>query len=297
MTARGAVAQLCDSPILEREGQRRARSWRTPFTISAFVCLLGGFALLLFSLATSRAPAGPAAADMANVAFLTVALQLVVALLVVPARAGSAIAGERELRSLDLLLVGRLGPRHIVVTKLAASLAYLLLLLVAAAPVLLAAFLYAGLDVGQLARCEALTVVTVVTLGSVALLLSALIDRPTSAVLASYGAGLALFVGTVLLGLVVQLDPPQADPGLSPPVHPFVLANPFYAAHEIALGPLPGGTHLGQAGRLLTVRGGRASTWGPVVQPWLVSVGAQVAVAAGCLVAATWAVARRRRSR
>lgn len=280
MSLGATIAMLRQSPVVDREKLVRARSGRTPVTMALNVCVLGGFALVMFGLAISRAADNrPSAVDMAQVAFLTAAVQLVLALLFVPPLAATAISGERERGTFDLLVLGRLSPTHIVVTKLAATLAYLALVMVMALPVLVAVFLYAGLDLGQLLLVEVVTVVTVATLAAVGVLVGTWLRRALTATLVAYVVGVVLYAGTALLGVVVRFDAPlNPERAESSTVHPVVFANPFYAIHAVVLGPSPSGAHVGHLGESLALKRDGASTWGPVVQPWQASVTAQAAI-------------------
>ncbi len=264
-----AIGDRLGNPIVMREGITRARSLSTPITMTLYLCLVGGFAMAMFSRAISGAPNRlPAAEDMANAVFLTVAFQLVLALLFVPPLAAGGIAGERERGTLDMLVLGRMSPSELAWGKLVAAVAYPLTLILAAFPLLTAAFLYAGLDLGQLLIVEVLTIVTAVTLGAVATLLSTVSPSTVVATVTAYGAALGLYVVTALVGAVPTLEGDGAGWG----AHPLLFANPFYALKAVTTAFAPAGAATGELLQRLAFRGGRPSTWGPVVQPWQVSV-------------------------
>lgn len=269
------IRQRPSNPIVMRELLTRERSWTTPITITLYLCLLGAFALVMFSRAVSGAPQRlPGAEDMASAAFLTVAFQLVLALLFIPPLAAGGIAGERERGTLDMLVLGRLRPFDLAWGKLLAAVAYPLLLVIASLPILLAAFLYAGLDLGQLAITQAVTVTTAVTLGAVATLLSSLSRTTVVATVTSYAAALGLYVATALAAAIAS---PESDAGTWG-AHPLVFANPFYALKAVTTAFSPAGAAVGELVQRLALRSGTPGSWGPVLQPWQLSIAGQAAL-------------------
>ncbi|MEJ7764259.1 MAG: ABC transporter permease subunit [Acidimicrobiales bacterium] len=288
-----AITQRLANPILEREALTRARSWSTPVTMTLYLCLLGAFALAMFSRAISGAPDKlPAAEDMANAAFLIVGFQLVLALLFVPALAAGAIAGERERGTLDMLVLSHLRPFDLAWGKLAAAVAYPVVLVVVSLPIVMSAFLYAGLDLGQLAITQVLTLVTAITLGAVATFLSAVSPSTVVATVGSYVAALGLYVVTVLLGAIPADD---GKTGLWGSVHPLLFANPFYALTAVTTAFEPAGASLGELFHRLILRGGTPTPSGLVLQPWQLGVLAQVVITAICLAATGRVLSRRSR--
>ena len=251
------------------------------------VTLLGVVALVLFWLVLARSSQQPAPDDMTNVAFFTVALQLLVALLVVPALGAAAFAHEHERGTLDALQMTGSRPRRLVLDKLAAVMAPPLLVGVVAVPVLVAVFLYAGLGLVDLLQAEAVTLALAMTAASAGLALGARFPRSVTALATTYSFVLALYVGTGLVGVMLT------HTGDGSWVHPLAFANPFYALHALAFPDVEWGMHLGRALQVLLLGRGRAAAWGPVLQPWMVSVAAQMAVAAAVLGSAAL-VARRR---
>lgn len=295
MSVRAGLAQLCDRPVVAKEGLLRARSRSTPVTIALGVFLLAAAALVVFWLILSAAPERrPEPVDMARGAFIVVALQLALALLLVVPAAASSIAGERERNTFDLLVVGRLTAKEIVASKLAGSVAVVALLLVAAAPVLVAVFGYAGLDLRRLLLVEFLTLITVVTAGALALTVSALSSRAVPAIRTGYLVTVVLFAGPALIGRAVRFEQPiNSSPGAPAAVHPLVFDSPFYALHALLVEPAEAGAQLGHLAGLAVLREG-AGSWGPLVQPWQMSLVVQLALAGACLAVAARAVAGRR---
>jgi len=259
--------------------------------MALFVSILGAAALALFSVALPDSPdASPNPSDMANVAFLTAALQLALAVLFVPPLTAPAFSAEHERGTFELLRLGCLKPRQLVASKLVASLAYLVLLMVVAAPVLMAVFLYAGIGLGQFVLVELLTLGTAVALGSVAMALSAWLPRTVTTTVATYATALALYGLAVPVGAVLGTGS-TADAAAG---HPLVFTNPFYALHSLVFPVPPSGAPLGQLFRLVIPGGTDAGSWGPTLQPWQASLAWQAVLGILCLLAAAELAAGRR---
>ncbi len=95
-------------------------------------------------------------------------LQLVLAMLAAALAAVLAVGVEKDRRTLELLLLSRLGDAQLVLGKLAGSLLRMLLLLVAAAPMFAVAALFGGVTAPQLVRLFAVTAMAAAAAGSIA---------------------------------------------------------------------------------------------------------------------------------
>ena len=93
-------------------------------------------------------------------------LQLALASLLAATLAASAVAQEKDRRTLELLLLTNLSNGELVLGKLAASLLSVLVMLAAALPVFMLAALLGGVSFGQIARVFAVTLASVVACGS-----------------------------------------------------------------------------------------------------------------------------------
>ena len=271
---RSLAERLPESPILVEEALTRARSWNMPLTMTLYVSSVGGFALVMFWMA--NAPSGhPSAADMAHVAFIAAALQLALAALLVPAFVAPSISADRENGTLDVLLLGPLDPKRLVAAKLVASIAYVVLLVVMTAPVQLATFLYAGLDIGQFLLATVITLGSIVTLGALAMAISAWKTRMMTATLAVYGLVVGLYGATLVIGDALSNGAfSDVEAGTDP--HLLLAANPFYALHSIVFS------------HSLPPRSGA------MLEPWQASLLAQAALAAVAFALATRLVGGRR---
>ncbi|MFM7206617.1 MAG: hypothetical protein ACKO4T_08120 [Planctomycetaceae bacterium] len=95
-------------------------------------------------------------------------LQLALAMMSAALTSVVAVGVEKDRRTLELLLVSRLGDAHLVLGKLAGSLVRTALLLVAAVPVFALAASFGGTTAAQMARCFVVTAAAAATAAAVA---------------------------------------------------------------------------------------------------------------------------------
>ncbi len=185
-------------PVLFYDLVRSARQGRTFHLRGAYAFTLLVVLSLLYAHYLSRDDPfnvlfNQARADSQEVAefgsafFLTfLCLQFVTVFLLTPVFTATAIAEEKERRTLEYLLATDLENREIVLGKLVSRLLALLLLLVSGLPVLSFVQLLGGVDPNLVLAGFAATVVTMLSLGSLGILNSVLAARPRGAVFSTY---------------------------------------------------------------------------------------------------------------
>ena len=134
------------------------------------------------------------------------ALQNFAVLLFAPIYVGSAIAEERERRTLELLHTSELYDREIILGKLAARLLHLVGLLLAGLPVLSLMQFWGGVDMLLILGNWVNTLFLLVSASSVCLLFSTLSRTVTGAVLASYALLMPVGLGCIGVGQWVLFD-------------------------------------------------------------------------------------------
>jgi ABC-type transport system involved in multi-copper enzyme maturation permease subunit len=157
--------------VYEREMRMAPRS-RGLFVARAVYCgiLLGIVATCWLVVTGSQtvATVGDAARFGATLLRILAPLQLVLAMLAAALTAVLAVGVEKDRRTLELLLVSRLGDGQLVLGKLAGSLLRVILMLFAAVPIFALAGLFGGVTPAQLVRLFAVTAAAAVATASVA---------------------------------------------------------------------------------------------------------------------------------
>jgi hypothetical protein len=144
-----------------------------------------------------------------------------------------AIAGERERQTLIPLQITLLSPRSIVFGKLLASLAFVVLLVVAALPFLSVSFLLGGVAASEVAKGVGMVLVIALAIAALSLASSSAARRTQTATVTAYALVGMLVIGTlVIYGAQRALD--TSPTGSSRPT--VLLLNPFAATAEVVRG-------------------------------------------------------------
>jgi len=162
------------------------------------------------------------------------AAELVILLFIIPGVSANAISGERDRQTLIPLQVTLMSPLGIFFGKVASSTAFVLLLVVAALPVLAVPFLVGGISLTNVI----LSVITLMALGVMLAMIgvscSAIFKRTQTATLAAYGIVLCLVLGTlVALAVLAVIDGSRGTDEVQPPLSA-LYPNPFIAIADAA---------------------------------------------------------------
>lgn len=300
MTLTERALSLVDNPLILKDGVSRMRTWRAPVVLTVYLGLLGAFGYTWFVLATLGAQSDrTGSAQIGSWVFQALAfIQLSLVSLFAPALAAGAISGERERQTFDVLLVSRMTALAIVWGKLVASIAFMLLLILAALPLFAAVFLFGGIDFEQFAITQLLTVTTAVSIGGVSLFLSAVFRRTLPSTVVAYGVTFAGMVGTLVAGLLFSIAlSVRAAGGIAragADVHPLLFPNPFYSMWAVLNNANGSPMHVGRLVQLLFFLPGLPSTVGPELEPWHATVLVQAVLTALGVLGAVQLVQSRR---
>ncbi|HEX2028454.1 MAG TPA: ABC transporter permease [Nitriliruptorales bacterium] len=229
------------NPVLRRELTERWRGRRAFLLLTVYVAVLALITEGLYWLGRSILESqfgqgfagfagGPALGRFLYENLLGFVLLLV--LFIAPGYAAAQISGERERRSLPLLQVTLLRPIQIVLGKLGASLAWLMLLVVAALPFAAAAFFLGGVAVGDLARAVLYVLVVAVAIAAMSLGISAATRRTAASVVLTYALVLTLVFGSGFVAIIEYVI--DANAGRFDERPKALYLNPFYGLADAA---------------------------------------------------------------
>jgi ABC-2 type transport system permease protein len=173
--------------------------------------------------------------------------QLILVCFIAPAFTAGQISLEREKQTLDLLISTPMRPGAIVIGKLAAALAFVVLMIVAAVPITAIVLMYGGASVGDIVRQQLVLLATALVLGAIGLFFSALLKRTQAATVLTYITLLALTLGTVMVFVFWTVVANQTDDGrfqAGPPKRApeqILYVNPGIAMLDVVANTEPGG--------------------------------------------------------
>lgn len=222
---------MWNNPVLSKEYRLRMRSARAPWILSIYLLVMGGIALTYIYLET--AGSGYFNPDRSRMLFMMLsALQLVLIGFVTPGLTAGLISGERERQTLSILLTTNLSAASIVVSKLAAALSFMTLLVIASLPLYAIVVLFGGVSPLQLLQIFSFYLVAMFFIGSLGILYSTLIKRTGVSTVLAYCTVAVIVVGTLIIGLFANqfyMLQHSGMPNQSPPFWVLVwyLLNPM----------------------------------------------------------------------
>lgn len=154
-------------------------------------------------------------------------VQFAVIVLLTPGVTAGAVAEEKERKTLDFLLTTQLRGHEIVLGKLFARLAYMLLLVFAGLPVLSLLFLLGGIPLLLIVGGFAVSLMTLLSIACLSTFNSVLAAKPRTAIFVAYAELAAYFISSLLLQEL-------SDPLTLPPAAGWYCAgNPYLALNKL----------------------------------------------------------------
>jgi ABC-type transport system involved in multi-copper enzyme maturation permease subunit len=226
------------NPVLARELKQRMRGRHVWLVVTLYLTVLAIILRWVYVTASRDTFNGgldllaSATAGRAIFQWVLFFMMLLVCF-IVPGLTAGAISGERERQTMVALQLTLLRPRSIVAGKLLASLAFVVLLVIASLPLLSVPFLVGGVSLGEVVKGVWMVLATAVMLACLTLACSAVLRRTQAATVVAYGLTLSLVLGTLMIYGAQQF--PRSGAGPRP--RPWILAlNPFAATADVVEG-------------------------------------------------------------
>jgi ABC-type transport system involved in multi-copper enzyme maturation permease subunit len=191
--------------VLAKELRGRMRGARAFIVLSVYMLLLSGFTLLIYGLVKLAATSSPTI-PAGKIVFLgLVAFQLGLVCFLAPSFTAGVISGERERQTYDLLMTTPLPLPLVVGAKLLAALAYVLLLIVAALPLMSIAVFLGGVAPIEAGIALVLLLASALVCGTIGLCFSAWVRSTIGAAALAYGTMmLPVFALPIVFGIVAS---------------------------------------------------------------------------------------------
>ena len=242
--------------LLAKELRSRSRGWR-PMWVLTFYLLVMAAGVAGF-LALARKASGTVMPTTGTLLYFALAVGSVMLLaFITPALTSGAISGERERRTLELLLVTRASALGLVTGKLLGSLFYILFLLFASLPAFALVYLFGGVPPFYLGMTLAVATVTAVAHASLGLLLSAVLKRTVVASVIAYLLVILVVIGLPFLSAASAVM--RGDRSTEPPPV-YMSASPIVSLSSVLTMGQPGSSaELGQEAMRFLFAGGRST--------------------------------------
>ncbi len=217
--------------LLRKELRTRLRRERIVWLMVVYILLLGIAGWLVLNYANNQNNSMPFTAGTI-LYYLLANLQLALLIFITPAFTATAINGEKEHQTYDLLLCSQLSNFALVTGKMLAGMATSLLLIAASVPVFSLIFFFGGVGPAQLLEALLIYLVTALLVGSVGMLFSILFQRPAISTALAYLFNLFWCTAPAFM-LMIWYSFTKQGPSAVQSAYMF-LWNPFVAISNIA---------------------------------------------------------------
>lgn len=186
------------NPVFLKESTMNLRTIKTFLLITVFNGILATISFLVFYsiIYEGRFYGIVQYFSLLSLYSIMVYIEFAMFMLIVPAITASAITGERERKTLDLLLSSKMRPREIIMGKIESSLNIVSILAFSSFPILTLSMLYGGVSLLDLLFVFLYLVISSFFVGSIGIFFSSLSNRTTMATILTYVCIIFIFAGT-----------------------------------------------------------------------------------------------------
>lgn len=192
------------NPIVKKDIKVQARSMRICWEVFAYEAILAlVFFLAMFMLeAQNRYSDSNIYSDIVNLYPVLALTQIIILGVVVPIRTASAISGEKERQTFDIMMTTSMTVVSIVLGKIGSAVIQGMFYVVAGLPIVALAFVLGGLSWGNLFAFLGVSLLVSLFSAAIGIFCSSVCRKTISAVILSYGIYVVLFLGTLVPYLI-----------------------------------------------------------------------------------------------
>lgn len=186
------------NPIYKRDITVSARSYKLALVLVIFNAILTLVALLnMYSMLTQvKQTAQMQYSSFLDLYVFVSVLEFVMLVFIMPAITAGSISGERERRTLDMMLTTKMTPAQLVLGKLLSSLSTVMLMIISSLPILAMVFVYGGVTLTDISKLLLCYIAAALFIGSLGICCSALCKKTMISTVISYGFMILVVIGT-----------------------------------------------------------------------------------------------------
>lgn len=195
------------NPIVKKDVKVQSRSMKICWGVFAYelILALAFFLAMLIIEQNSRYSTSNIYSMMVWLYPVLAVTQIGILGLVVPIRTASAISGEKERQTFDIMMTTSMTPFAVIAGKVMTAVVQSMFFVIASMPVMALAFVIGGMSWGYLFAFLGIALLVSLFAASVGILCSSICKKSISAVIMSYGIYLVFFLGTVLPYLLYEI--------------------------------------------------------------------------------------------
>ncbi len=196
---------ILTNPLLQKEFRQRMRTKRAPFVITGYLLFMVAltFGLLYESLQGQTIISLTVRSEQIFVALSW--LQMAIAAFLTPAFAAGSVSGERERRTLPVLMTTPLTPLGVIVGKILSSSALVVLLLVVTLPLYSLVFLFGGAVPQEVLSVFAFQLFSIFVIASISVMFSSIALQSAWSTVLSYGMVSFMLIVSGVVGYGLRL--------------------------------------------------------------------------------------------
>ncbi|MDQ3928378.1 MAG: ABC transporter permease, partial [Chloroflexota bacterium] len=193
------------NPVIVKELRGRMRGPRAAVVMTIYLTVLTGVTLLFYwMVAATSGFTNPQSSQVGKVIFyVLVIFQMIMVALLTPAFTAGSITSEREQKTYDLLMTTLLPARSIIFGKLGSALAYVVLLILAIAPIESLAFMFGGVSPEEIVLSQVVMLAAALLCASIGIFWSALLRSSVASNVLTYGTLVFQLIGIPFLYLTI----------------------------------------------------------------------------------------------
>ena len=206
------------SPIIRKDTKVISRSMKYSWGLFAYEAVLGLIFLITMSVYNVSSSYYGSVRSNSEIYsgymyfFVSIGVaQLCIIALVVPIITASAISGERERKTMDVLLTTTTPAPSIILGKIGSAVIRVMMFVIASLPLMSVAFIFGGMSWLDLLVYIVVAFFLAILTGSVGIMCSAICKKSITAIILSYIIYLGIYGGPFLIWLFEYLIKPDRD--------------------------------------------------------------------------------------
>ncbi|HEX8228570.1 MAG TPA: ABC transporter permease subunit [Chloroflexia bacterium] len=208
------------NPVIVKELRGRMRGPRAAIVMTIYLVVLTGVTLLFYwmvSASSSSGFASPQSSQVGKIIFyVLVIFQMIMVALLTPAFTAGSITSEREQKTFDLLMTTLLPARSVIFGKLGSALSYVVLLIIAIAPLESLAFMFGGVSPEEIVLSQVVMLMAALLFASAGIFWSSILKSSVASNVLTYGTMLFQLIGIPVLYFIIVTTVGNSNAGSGP---------------------------------------------------------------------------------
>ena len=195
------------NPIIKKDVKVQSRSMKICFGVFAYELVLAlVFFFAMFVIQENNVySTRNIYSDLVTLYPILAVTQFMILGVIVPVRTASAISGEKERQTFDIMMTTGMTPFSVISGKVMTAIVQSMLFIAASLPIMALSFVVGGMSWSYLFWFFAIALLISLFSASIGILCSSICKKSVSAVIMSYGFYLVFFIATLLPAILYEI--------------------------------------------------------------------------------------------